>query len=412
MTLDEVFKRVVQAHLRLILVCILVPLAAVGYLQAHSTRDWVATVRTQVESTAPSSATEADALSSRVLALATTPYLVQQALTSARLPGDANTIANHHVTSQRLGESPIVEISVSNPDRKLAGEQVTAIATRVVSFMNDGNKQVFQQQLGAVRRQLNAALAARDQAARQVARQATPTTASQTQLNDAQSAVDRLNATQSQMELSNATRDLVVLINGPDPQVVQTNSSLIPRAALALLLGLLLGIAVAALLETMRPRIAGARSVARVLGAPMIGAVRQSPTTLHHTLSVAARRQGVETLVLIGVERHDRERAEELVVELSDLDADAARRTAARVGAGAFVAGDAVVSALRGRVRFSLIADVGLDEEITAGIVVLSGSSPLQRDVDEIGDVIQTMRWPVVGILDSASSSRRWRSLR
>lgn len=408
MTLDEVFKRVVQAHLRLIALCILIPVLAVGYLESHTTRNFVATVRTQVETQAPSSATEADALSSRVLALATTPYLVRQALKAAKLPGDPTAIADHHITSQRLGESPIVEISVSNTNGALAGEQVAAIATRVVQFMNDGNQQVFQQQLSAVKNQLKDAIVSRNQAARRVASQVTPTAVSQAQLSDAQSAVDRFNSTVSQMELSNATRDLVVLINGPDPQIERTSSSLVPRSALALLVGLLLGIAMATLLEALRPRVAGARSVARVLGAPVIGTTRQSLIALHHALSRAARRQGVETIALIGVDPTDEKQTQELLSELSQLDADSTQRIVDRVGGGAFDAGDAVVGALRGRIRFCALAEIGLDEEITAGLIVLTSGSPLQREVDEVGDLIETMRWPVVGILDSSSDCHWW----
>lgn len=406
MTFDEIFRRLVRAHLLLLLVCLVVPVAAVAYRESHADRPWVATVRMQVAAKAPSSATEADALSSRVLALATTPYLVGQALRAASLPGEPTWIVDHDISSRRLGESPVVELSVRDSSAHRARIEVRAIAQRVVRFMNEGNQRAFRAQLAAVRGQLAQAVVARDRAARTVAKRITPGPLEQAQLADAQAAVDRLNATAAQLEVADATRDLVVLINGEDPQLVRSASGLVPRSALAALLGLLLGVCLVVLLETVRPRTAGARSVARALSAPLIARGAQGRRALHQALTLACRRQGVETVALLGVDALGERMAAQLLVHLHAVDGEIRRRAGQRVGAGSRDEDDDVVrDPAPGRVRFCTLGDVSTSEELCAGLLVVSVGSPLQRDVDSVADIVQSTRWPVVGVVDATTSS-------
>ncbi len=77
MTIDDLFKRIVRARLPLLACFVLVPLLGVLLLGSRQHPVWVANARVQVFDGAPSSTTEADGSSSRVLALATTPGLVR-----------------------------------------------------------------------------------------------------------------------------------------------------------------------------------------------------------------------------------------------------------------------------------------------------------------------------------------------
>ena len=78
MTIDDLFKRIVRARLPLLACFVLVPLLGVLLLGSRQHPVWVANARVQVFDGAPSSTTEADGSSSRVLALATTPGLVRR----------------------------------------------------------------------------------------------------------------------------------------------------------------------------------------------------------------------------------------------------------------------------------------------------------------------------------------------
>src|ERR1700759_5008111 len=104
MTLDDLFSRVIRSHLLVIVVITLLPVALVLALVESQQREYRASVRIQTSSTVPQSSTEADGLSSRVLAIATTPGVVGASLKAAGVSGSAIDVSENHVTAQRLGE--------------------------------------------------------------------------------------------------------------------------------------------------------------------------------------------------------------------------------------------------------------------------------------------------------------------
>ena len=165
MTIDEILRRVVKAHLRTILLCLLIPVAVVALLDLRTPTTYVAQVRLQTTSTAPGSSTEAEGLSSRVLAIATTPGIVQQALRDAGEPDGAAhavDVAAHDVTAERLGESSVVVLSVLDENRGVATRTASALATRVVRFMNQGDRQQYDATMADVESRLADAIARRD----------------------------------------------------------------------------------------------------------------------------------------------------------------------------------------------------------------------------------------------------------
>jgi hypothetical protein len=81
--------------------------------------------------------------------------------------------------------------------------------------------------------------------------------------------------------------------------------SLIPRLALALLLGLVIGVAVSAALETAQPTVPGPGRVARMLGVPMLGRIfgANGTSDLGLRLRLAAAKAEVTTAVLVSTGR-------------------------------------------------------------------------------------------------------------
>lgn len=410
MTLEEIFRRVVRAHLVLIAVCVALPLVAVVVLQMRQPATWVGTVRLQVRADAPTSTTEADAISSRVLALATTPEIISDALRAHRLPGDAQEIARHHVTSQRLGESSVVELSLDNQDRTLAARQTSAVAERVVWFMNRGSRTTFLSALEDVQTKLAEATKRRDELTTALDRASEARRPLiQVRLAAAQASVDQLTAVSSSMALTQASQDDVVAIDVQRPEVIRSPSTLVPRAALAVLLGLLIGAAAAVSIETMRPRVAGIRAVARLFDAPVLGSGTERLAALANAMTLAARRQGLETVVLLGVEPNDEAVARRLLEQLRANGVAADVPSVMSVGAHSAAHDNAVVGgpSIPNQVRFAQLVEVGAADERTAGVVVVSSGSPLQRHIDAVDDVIRTTRWPVVGVIDSTHGHRR-----
>ena len=419
MTLQEIFHRIVRGHLLVIGICMLVPLLAVVVLQQRQQPAWEGSVRIQVVSAAPVSTTEADAVSSRVLALATTPTLVARALADADLTGDATDVAKHQVTASRLGESPVVDVAVtaSSPDR--ARKLASSLVSQVVTFMNNGSRPALDTRI----RELNTAINRADSQRRTLTDliAVTPSVARRQALairiQAAQDQVNTLSAQRSALLQTKLSTDQAVVIDGDNPEVREVASSLVPRSALALVLGLIVGLAVAVLMETLSPRLAGIRSLARALGTPVLGRTDESPEVLAATLSMAARRQGVETVVVMGVDERDAISARRLLATMprpatTPTPAPAPAKTTAkttgkappRVPAGSNGKGRSQRPPVSDPfeavdVRFTSLKDVSSVDERTAGVVVVSDGSAHVRDLYRLQDRLTAVRWPVIGLV-------------
>jgi hypothetical protein len=419
MTIDEILRRVVKAHLRTILICLLVPVAVVALLDIRTPTTYVAQVRLQTTSTAPGSSTEAEGLSSRVLAIASTPGIVQRALRDAGEPAGAAhavDVAAHAVTAERLGESSVVVLSVLDEDRGVATRTASALATRVVSFMNQGDRQQYDATMSDVKGRLAAAVVTRDKLQREltntdglVARQNV-----QSELASAQQSVNQLQDERTALVVADTGRDNVVALDVGKPTVEPVASSLLPRTALALLLGLLVGLGLAVLKETLKPRIAGIRGLARALDAPILGSTGQLRAALAGSLTLAARRQGVETLVLVGVDDRDEKSTRMLLDSLPSSwereDRASAKQPVRSSGTGE----DGQPSGVRdpslmmsSQVRFTDRYGVTPAEELAAGVVVVSAGNARRTGVDDVEDMVRAMRWPVVGVVE-VSPRRQW----
>ncbi|MDX6302711.1 MAG: hypothetical protein QOF53_3925 [Nocardioidaceae bacterium] len=413
MTLDEIMRRIVRAHLNTILLCVLIPLAVVLLIEVRTPPTYSAQVRLQTLAGAPGSSTEADGLSSRVLALATTPQVVRSALRAAGQPAgsaDALDASLHRVTAERLGESSVVALSVLDHDRSAATRTVSALAQRVTSFMNSGSRGQFDAALKAVNRRSAAALRHRDQVQSDLLHtdglQARANL--QVLLDAAQKDLDQVQAEQSSLTLNEVNRDQVVTVDAANPTVDRVPSELLPRAALGLLLGLLVGLAVAVVQETVRPRIAGIRVLARALDAPILGSTGERSEALAGSMSLAARRQGVETVVLVGVDDRDEKATRQLLdTMLPTRVQEVSSPAMVSPNGGAPSEGPETTVRMTSQVRFTDRYGVAPAEEPTAGVIVVSAGTARRTGLDEVQDIVRAMRWPVVGVVEVAPR-RSW----
>lgn len=403
MTIEELFRRVLRAHLGLIVVCALLPVVAVVSYRWSQPTEYEGSVRVQVINDAPQSATQVDALSARVLALATTPQLLREALRESGQSADVQQLSEEDVTTRGLGESPVVQLSVVRGDPAQAGELVSALAGTVVDFLNEGTRAQFRETVAGIDQQLTTARAT---AARLATALGTAGPGGQrsisAQLTTVQANIDRLTTLRDTLTVEDANRGRVVVIDGQAPEVVPVPSPLIPQGALALLLGLLLGTGLAVAVETVRPRLAGARGLARLWDGPVLGHVDDPLVQMRGTLHLVARRQGLEAVVLVGVDAEARERATDLLQLLERSESEPQPVPVPR-------SGDDPVAVPVQPLRFTDLAGVRPRDERTAGVVLVSSAAPLRRDVEQIEDVVRAMSWPVVGVLAPPRRRRRAR---
>lgn len=419
MTIDDLFKRIVRARLPLLACFVLVPLLGVLALGSRQQPVWVANARVQVFDGAPSSTTEADGSSSRVLALATTPGVVSSALADAHVRRDATQLAEHDITAQRLGESTVVELAVKDADPAAAAAIVKALADRVATFMNQGSRRHFRSTLAEVDAQIASTNRARDKLTTSLAAAIDPRARNtlRARLSSLAETSSQLAQQRTSLVVADATRDLVVAIHPNSRDVRAVPSSLLPRSALAVLLGLVLGLAVAVLLETLRPRLADARAVSRLLGVPVLSAHVHEGTQLARMAGLAARRQGVGTVVVMPLEQRDDVAARQLVTTLAAVDeAPAPASVGPRVrlkvgvpaGAGGIAAPEAAADAptnghasrARPSVRFTGLSEVTRQDEERAGVLLVVSGAPMHTSYDALTSLTTAMRWPVIGIVE------------
>ena len=432
MTIDDLIKRIVRARLPLLACFVLVPLLGVLLLGTRHHPVWVANARVQVFDGAPSSTTEADGSSSRVLALATTPGMVRGALADAHVARDATDLAEHGVSAQRLGESTVVELAVKDTDPAAAAAIVKALANRVATFMNEGSRSHFQSTLAEVDAQIATTNRTRDKVTTSLAAAIDPRVRDtlRARLANLDSTQSQLAQQRTSLVVADANRDLVVAIDPNSPDVRGVPSSLLPRSALAVLLGLVLGLAVAVLLETLRPRLADARAVSRMLGVPVLSAQGSGGDQLARTAALAARRQGVETVVVMPLEQRDELAARELATTLAAVDwtaptasgrVEVGPRVRLKVGVAASAVPTLAPELTAARlaptngngsrterpVRFTDMSRLTREDEDRAGVLVVVSGAPLHTSYDALTTLTKTMRWPVIGVVDATKKRGR-----
>ncbi len=421
MTTDELFRNVVRGHKTVIALCILLPMIAMAMVLNSQARQWDASVRLQVASEAPTSATQAEGLSSRVFAIATAPALLTKAMQDAKVTGSVEKQAKK-ISVERLGESPVVRLSVTGPDAKRIARLAAALAGRVATFMNHGDRGPFDAVLLGVDARIADAQAKQAKLLLRLGRTVDLNARSNinAEIGQVQSSLSQLNGERSALLVSDTNRDQVTLIGSSKPDLTQVPSTLLPRLALAGIFGVVLGLSMAAALELLRPRLRGPRAVARALKVPLIVPASPQPAVVAASLAMAARRRGVETVVLIPADARSRQRVPRLQSSIRKLAPGGRQRPVAvrqrvpgpvdrsysEYGSLESDSGrDEVSQATRngGRVesvKFAGIGDLRPDDELGAGIVVVNSGVMRRRDLDRIDDLVNLARWPVLGVLD------------
>jgi capsular polysaccharide biosynthesis protein len=426
---NEALRRIVWRHRWLVLalpvlaVAVLVPL-----LLAQPTLH-AATADVQAQSSVPDADTQVSGILARVSAVATSPQVVQDAITRSQVARDANDVARHHVSVASVGSSGLVSITVTDRDAAVAVSLAGALAGTVVDSLNvlaaDASKQ-----LTSLQDQQTTLLATHDELLNEIA----AAQKAHLQVTDpgVQALITQLTAVESQLsDNASATQQLIAAASArADSAVVSTPSQttdasrpVAAYAALAALLGLLVALLVATVRELVRPTVAEPAAAARELGVVLLGTTRMShrdiptvdPDLVIH-LALAADRIHARTLVLTGPLPEERLTA--LAGELSRCLAD---RDDQRVAEGRAVATMATASGsvptlvgsspgVRVRLSVTAVTDMGLRAQTDdpALVVVLPGFAP-RTAVDAAVDLAATAGWPLLGVV---AVRRRRRSRR
>jgi capsular polysaccharide biosynthesis protein len=425
----------------LLAVCLLVAVNVVGAMLILSPVRYVASARIQESSANVGTDIEAASVLNRAQGIATSPAVVGEAMRKVGLKGrSAMDVGAHDITVTAIGTSPVLDVSVSDANRRVAQDLSNAVARIVVDTLGgqqDARKKGLmtqvrqqQQQLYAQRKTLLTNLADAGSPARVASLSA--------QLSSVDQQLADVSSTLLKLELPDPTDGSAMFIS-PAQDALPVRHNTVTDLALALVAGLVAGLLAASLIEIARPRVANVGTLARDLGVPFLGDIAVSPGTGSHALvrqstaslvalTGAATRCGARTVVVTGCGEDAAAEATLLSVSRRLRDVFAATPTQnGHVGSDVKAhqpwptpdpPGDAPASDTAQKISL-----LRTDDELSAApavvdvrplttswdmaqarggphaLVVVASPPVPQRDIDRVVSLASATGWPVLGVL-------------
>jgi capsular polysaccharide biosynthesis protein len=260
------------AHLTLIVGLVLAGLAVALLLHLGDREVFTASARISLDTTDPKSAAEAQAIVDTARAIATSPGVVGEALARAGVNdvsvADVDRFAAKDVHVQGLGSSGIVELSVTYPIARTAADLANQLADRVIKTRLEATRGRLSQIVASLDEQLLAV----DRETARLRLASTGGTAASTREELAKLSRERsdLASERESVTMQDALRPQALVVDPAHEPVAPQPSRLLQDIALCMLLGFVVGVGIAATIETVAPTLVGAEAVAREVGAPLL----------------------------------------------------------------------------------------------------------------------------------------------
>lgn len=294
MDLQETGRRIFGRHWRLIALFVLVALVAANFVAGMHGTTYTATARLALDMPDPRSQAESQVISDTGNALATSSQQVARAMREAHVTGrDPSDLAQNDVTTTALGTSGVFQLSVTDRDRGVAARLANALATDIIGVRENITNGTTNRTLVSLDQRmaaLNLQVGRLDARVESLNEQAATTT-DPAAANALRTQRDQLSATRNTLAAQVATlqseRDKLDSLVAGQPEGAVISAATPPSQAdatgrssklvLGLLLGLILGVGVAALLENLRPILVGGYAIARDLQLPLLRQLSGAP---------------------------------------------------------------------------------------------------------------------------------------
>lgn len=438
MEIDEVAARLLRQYWVLLVICVAVPLVAVSLLTARQPAMYAASARIITGSVVPQSSAAADAVASQVEALATGRTAVAQALQSAGADRNLSNFIGNSIAVSGLGSSQVIDLTITDRNPQVAQKVSKVLAAEVVGSINNVGQSGLRAALTAndqeiVRLSQRRAVMAGRAAAQPQNQQL------QAQLAGLDQVIANFTGDRSRLLIQAGSLGLATVIDEPALPGRPESKAGVQKLGLAGLLGLVAGILIASIAETVRPTVPGARRVSRRLGVPALGQLggedmngARTPAVDEMALRIrlAAAHADVATIALVDIDGK-RELAGLAAGLMKSLQATAADGAPGRAGLAGRANGSQHWDAdaqptLAGAGPSLLVQPRATATENTAlqvyplgqmkwvagttqvGIVVLSGPVARVSRITALEDLSRSSGWPIVGVVGVPRMRRRW----
>jgi capsular polysaccharide biosynthesis protein len=419
--LNEAARRIFLQHWWLIAVGVIAG-AAVGAVLAGSANGYRASARMVIDSPDPTVTSQSTAIADTVRAIATSPALLRQASASvASTTNQSVRLDQSDVSVAPLGTSGVLSLAVTAPSRKVAAKLADALANEVIQtrlHIADGQTELDRTKLGARIDSLSSRIAKLDRSIAAVTGKLAGASAArqgvlQTELGNLSQQRDFL--TQQRGVLQSEQASLIPGSAGrPTPTVISpaiagsakaAGGSPVSKAVLGALLGLVLALVSAALIEAFRPTLVGGEAVAQALGKPHLGSFsvdgsgRLGPlhgSDVTSLLRESAQEAGVADIDLLGIG------------STVDLELIAGALDSAFATRGAVAAASGEVRALSSRITVRPFGLRAVARGKGTGLAVIAPAILKKSELVEAMDFLRTTPWPVLGVLTYKPTRVHW----
>lgn len=439
MEIDEIAARLLRQYWAVVLVCVLVPLAAIGLITTKEPRVYQADARIITGSVVPASSTQSDAIVSQVQAIATGPGTASAALRTAGVKRNLINFISNDVTVTGLGGSQVVDLAVTDKSPQAAQKIASSLATAVVDALNHAGQGGIINALHAIDGELVKLAQQRAVLAQQITNRP-HNQQGQAKLAGLDQVIANFTGDRGRLLIESTAQGLAGIIDRPALPVKPQSRALPQKLGLAGLLGLVAGLLIAALFEVARPTVPGAQRVGRRLSAPTLGrleaadldgtvtsgvaqlAFRTRLAALHaarSTVALADAGTGVDLDALaasltdalsegtflrpgmpdypVAGNSHGAERAE-------PADAPPGSPGMAVLTQQSTFAGSALRICPIGRMNPAVTS-----EWERVGLLIVCGPVARVPEVASLADLAESSGWPVLGVAAVPRARRRWR---
>lgn len=417
MDLTEAARRVLIHHARIIIAFVLLGVVGGVAIATAEAPRYTASTRVVLDGRIPDAPEAVTAVADSARAIVTSRDFVEGALRDAGASRDPAVVVRESLRVQSLGSSGAVEIAVTDVDPSVAAAVANALARELIARWPEASGQttdviaVLQERIDALNEEIGLL---DEEIARINLRLATEGVASDpilTARRDSR-ASERDELAQLRLVLQTQMGSILVeQVSGTDPRIIDqavpppepNPNNVLPISALGALLGLMVGIGVASVIEAMRPTLVGSDSIADELDVPVLGRLPKKPgdaqaadPRLALQMRLAAESAKVDTVELVPLgDAAGLWRLQHLV------------RSSGRSSS----------SGSQGKPRDLVVRPFGTDRSSENGASNGRASSALVAVVPrvikrsrlrEVRDLQSVTRWPLIGIV-TYPEKRRWR---
>ena len=415
MELGEVIGRIFGRHKKLIAALILAGLLAGLAIHLDDAPQYSASARLVLDTSDPEDQAQSGVIADTTRAIASGPSLIRNALEKIGVRRDATELAKRHVRVQALGSSGVMQLSVTDSDPKVAVALANAIAAAVIRTrlqVTSGEAATavrsLDQQLTRLQQEISDLDARIDQAGG---------AAGSGQLVRRREAIaqrmSQLESERASVETTRALRPRAAVLDPASPPAQQLPGRRLPDLVLGGLLGLLLGVGAAALVESLRPTLVGRTAIARGTEAPVLAELVGPPQRRGNrhgwvAADVAEAAMHVELVAVAAGVQQVRLMALDRQVDLSNL---------------VQILGDSLKTATVQQADMPTArrrrpgARAGLEPEAVQpegdggriGLVLVAPTVLKLADLDPVKDFLTISGWPLLGVIVYQPLRRRAR---